>query len=60
MMECVNLLFENQVTETPDNISIIDKKKKITYKKLNEKINQFTHYLLRIGVKKNDRICKEW
>lgn len=57
MMECVNLLFENQVTETPDNISIIDEKEKITYKKLNEKINQFTHYLLRIGVKKNDRIC---
>jgi len=46
MKETINELFEKQVLETPDNIAIIDRKEEITYKKLNEKINKFTNYLI--------------
>jgi len=57
MKETSNELFEKQVLETPDNIAIIDRKEEITYKKLNEKINKFTNYLIKKGVKRDDRIC---
>ena len=57
MKKCINDLFEKQVIQTPDNIAIVDDNKQITYKELNEKINQFTDYLIKRGLKKDDRVC---
>lgn len=57
MKETVNELFEKQVLETPDNIAIIDEVDKITYRRLNEKINSFANYLRKKGIRKNDKIC---
>lgn len=43
-------LFEEQVRKTPDNIALIFKEKKSTYRQLNEKANQLAHYLLDHGI----------
>ena len=39
-------LFEEQVNRTPDETAVIFKDSKLTYSELNEKSNQFAHYLL--------------
>lgn len=38
-------LFEEQVEKTPDNIGLVFEDKEMTYRELNEKANQFAHYL---------------
>ncbi|MRX70530.1 amino acid adenylation domain-containing protein [Flavobacterium resistens] len=38
-------LFEEQVINTPDNIAIVFGNISLTYKELNEKVNQLAHYL---------------
>ena len=40
-------MFEEQVEKTPDSIAIKLKGKKLTYKSLNEKVNQLAHYLIK-------------
>lgn len=42
-------LFEDQVKRNPDNIAIIHDQTKITYKELNQKVNQLANYLKKIG-----------
>lgn len=49
--------FEKQVAKHPDKIAIEYKDSAITYSKLNEKSNEFAHYLLGQDVKKNDTIA---
>jgi amino acid adenylation domain-containing protein len=39
-------MFEDQVESTPDSIAIKLKKMELTYKSLNEKVNQLAHYLI--------------
>jgi amino acid adenylation domain-containing protein len=38
-------LFEGQVEKTPNNIAVIFKESKLTYKELNEKANQLANYI---------------
>ena len=38
-------LFENQVEQTPDNCALVFEDKKISYKQLNETVNQMAFYL---------------
>ena len=57
MNETINGLFEKQVINTRDNIAIIEDEKEISYKELNEKVNQLTWFLKEKGINKNDRIC---
>lgn len=38
-------LFEEQVANTPDNIAVVFDNVVLTYKELNEKVNQLAHYL---------------
>ncbi|MDI5888437.1 non-ribosomal peptide synthetase [Flavobacterium yafengii] len=38
-------LFEEQVVKTPKNIAIVFEESKLTYKELNEKVNQLANYL---------------
>ena len=49
-------LFEEQVIKTPNNIAVIFKNHKLTYKELNEKANKFANYLLKQGITKNSII----
>ncbi len=44
-------LFEEQVKNSPDNIAIVFREEKLTYRQLNEKANQLAHYLRGRGVK---------
>ncbi|MFP3597034.1 AMP-binding protein, partial [Chryseobacterium sp. SIMBA_029] len=38
-------LFEEQVENTPNNIAVVFENRKLTYKQLNEKVNQVAHYI---------------
>ena len=44
-------LFEGQVKNGPNNIAIIEENQRVTYFELNQRINQFAHYLQHIGIK---------
>ncbi len=41
----IHLLFEEQVDKTPNNCALIYKDKRFTYKELNAKSNQLSHYI---------------
>ncbi|MDJ0741876.1 MAG: amino acid adenylation domain-containing protein [Xenococcaceae cyanobacterium MO_167.B27] len=49
--KCIHQLFEAQVAKTPDAIAVVYKDKKLTYRELNNRANQFAHYLQSLGVK---------
>ena len=46
-------LFEEQVENTPESIAVVFEGEKLTYKELNNKINQLSNYLISIGLKPN-------
>ena len=41
-------LFEQQVTQTPDNIALVFEEQSLSYQELNQKANQLAHYLLKL------------
>ncbi len=45
----VHNLFEEQAEKIPDNIAVEFGNKKITYRELNERANQFANYLIKSG-----------
>lgn len=47
---CLHELFEKQVKKTPDNIAVEYEGKTLTYKQLDDKSNQFAHFLIEKGV----------
>ena len=47
----IHQLFEEQVIKTPDAIAVVFDNQKITYKKLNQKVNQLAHHLISLGAK---------
>ncbi|OKH20883.1 hypothetical protein NIES593_17295 [Hydrococcus rivularis NIES-593] len=49
--QCIHILFEQQVKQTPDEIAVIFESEQITYRELNNKANQLAHYLQTLGVK---------
>jgi len=49
-------LVENQAEISPDNIALICNDLSMTYQMLNDKANQLAHYLIKSGVKLEDRI----
>ncbi len=49
-------LFEEQVKKTPDNIAVIYKDKKVTYKELEEKSNQIARALKEKGLKRQELV----
>ncbi len=54
-------LFEEQVSKTPDNISVVFEAEQLTYQQLNEKTNQLARHLKANGVKAEQLvpICME-
>ncbi|MDB5023565.1 MAG: amino acid adenylation protein [Mucilaginibacter sp.] len=44
-------LFEEQVINSPNKIALVYKTEQLSYRKLNERVNQFAHYLRQKGVK---------
>ena len=50
-------LFEDQVDKTPDNVAIYSTNEKITYKKLNERVNRLANFLREKGVAANTHVA---
>ena len=48
---CVHHLFEAQVAKTPEAIAAVFENEQLTFKELNQKANQITHYLRTQGVR---------
>jgi acyl-CoA synthetase (AMP-forming)/AMP-acid ligase II len=59
-------LFELAADKVPDRVAIIDKRRQITYRELDERSTRFAHALLTAGVKAGDHVgvlatnCIEW
>ncbi|MRH99216.1 amino acid adenylation domain-containing protein [Kriegella sp. EG-1] len=49
--------FESQVAKNPETIAIRFKKQKFTYSEINNKANQLTNYLVKLGVRKGDKVA---
>ena len=49
--KCIHMLFEKQAEKIPDNIAVVFKDKKITYRELNERANQLARGLRSEGVR---------
>jgi amino acid adenylation domain-containing protein len=48
--QCVQDLFEAQVSETPNAIAVTFEKYSLTYHDLNRRANQLAHHLVRLGI----------
>ena len=49
-------LLDRTTSRYPDNIAVIDARTRLTYKELNDQVNQFAIALLGLGVKPHDRL----
>lgn len=47
----IHHLFESQVEKTPNDIALVDFKKKLTYQEFNHSANQLAHHLIELGLK---------
>jgi amino acid adenylation domain-containing protein len=48
--KCIHQLFEEQVERSPDAIAVVFEGEQLTYKELNQRVNQLAHHLQRLGV----------
>jgi aspartate racemase len=53
---CIQELFEQQVSDTPDAIALISESGQVPYRKLNAQANQLAHYLRKRGVGPDTRV----
>jgi amino acid adenylation domain-containing protein len=49
--QCIHQLFEAQVEQTPDAVAVVFEDEQLTYRQLNQRVNQLAHYLRTLGVK---------
>ena len=54
--KCIHTVFEEQVLKTPNSIALVSDTGILTYTEFNAKANQLAHYLLKLGVKTEERI----
>ena len=48
--QCIHDLFEAQVEQTPEAVSVVFEDQQLSYQELNRRANQLAHYLQRLGV----------
>ncbi|KOP26733.1 amino acid adenylation protein [Hapalosiphon sp. MRB220] len=48
--QCLHQLFEAQVDRKPDAIAVVFGNEQLTYRQLNQQVNQLAHYLQKLGV----------
>ena len=48
--KCVQHLFEEQVTRTPQAVALVDEGRQLSYEELNRHANQLAHYLAKMAV----------
>jgi amino acid adenylation domain-containing protein len=56
MRSCTHELFEAQVKQTPEALSVISESEQLTYQELNKRANQLAHYLQKMGVGPESRV----
>jgi amino acid adenylation domain-containing protein len=49
--QCIDQLFEEQVSSTPEAVAVVFDNQQLTYGELNHQANQLAHYLRSVGVK---------
>ncbi|NOQ25782.1 MAG: amino acid adenylation domain-containing protein, partial [Bacteroidales bacterium] len=49
--KCIHQLFEEQVVRTPKGIALVYNNTELTYRELNQRSNQLSHYLISKGLK---------
>jgi amino acid adenylation domain-containing protein len=49
--KCIHELFEVAVEQSPDSIAVISESEQLTYRELNARANQLSHFLQKKGVK---------
>jgi amino acid adenylation domain-containing protein len=54
--QTIHALFENQVKQSPDSVALIMGLKIITYGQLNKSANQLARYLIKKGLKTEDKV----
>ena len=52
----IHQVFEEQVVQTPDNVALVFKDTKLTYRVLNQKANLLAHYLIQVCDVKSDTL----
>src|SRR5437899_2364819 len=55
--KCVHELFEEQVERTPEAVAVVFEDQQVSYSELNRRANQLAHYLVRLGVRPDDRVA---
>jgi aspartate racemase len=55
--ECIQELFEQQVSERPDAGALVYEDCQMTYRELNSRANQLAHYLRRRGIAPDTRVA---
>jgi len=53
----ITQLFEEQVERTPNHVALVFKNKEVTYRELNERINQLANLLRSSGISRNDIVA---
>ncbi len=53
----IHELFEQQATQQPGAVAVVDENESLTYGELNERANKLGHYLIGLGVKADDRVA---
>ena len=53
---CIHELFEEQVARTPEEVAVVFKEEKVSYRELNERANQLAHHLRSLGVGPEARV----
>lgn len=54
--QCIHEVFEQRVTQLPNNIALVSDAGSITYSDFNEHVNSLAHYLLQNNVKVGDKV----
>ena len=49
-------LLDKNVRENPDNVAVIDSRRRLTYRELNEEVEKMATALIKMGVKKGDKL----
>jgi amino acid adenylation domain-containing protein len=55
-LACIHQLFEQQVTQTPNLLAVVDEHTQLTYQQLNQQVNQLAHYLRSLKIKEQSPI----
>jgi len=52
----IHQLFEEQVQKVPKNIALVFEGKELSYRELNEKVNQLAHHLIEEGIEEDELV----